>query len=165
MWHERGEPQLAKPMGPALTFNAKPAVVLVESPLTGGWPDQTDAMASSQGYTLEPDGLPVFKSALSSITIRDRIAPLADGRGLARTLTVGGKLTDWSTWVLLAEADSITPQPDGHGWVIGDREWYLDWPADPAHTPVVHVRGGKQQLVIRVTKAALEAPINYSLVW
>jgi hypothetical protein len=102
---------------------------------------------------------------LSGATIRDRIAPTADGRSLARTLTVGGKLTDWSTWVLLAEADTITPQPGGTGWIIGDREWYLDWPAGSVPTPVVHVRGGKQQLVIRVTKSVLDTAINYSLVW
>ena len=165
MWDGRGENQIAKPTGPALAFNAKPSVALVEFPLTGGWPEQADAMQSSRGYELEADGLPVFLSNLSTITMRDRIAPGTDGRGLARTLTVGGKLTDWSTWVLLAEADTITPQPGGGGWIVGDREWYLDWPADAAHTPVVHTRGGKQQLVIRVSKAALDAPINYSLVW
>ena len=164
LWHERAENQLAKPTGPAITFNARPLVALVEFPTSGGWPDQPDAMASSQGYTLEQDGTPTFLSKLSDLTIRDRIAPSADGRGLARTLTFGGKFTDWSTWVLLAEADTITPQPSG-GWVIGDREYYLDWPADPAHTPVVHTRGGKQQLVVRLSKATLEAPLNYSLVW
>ena len=165
MWHERGENQLAKPTGPAITFGGKPAVALVEFPLAGGWPEQADAMQASQGYTLEADGLPVFLATLSGTTIRDRIAPTADGRGLARTLTVGGKLTDWTTWVLLAEADMITPQPGGAGWIIGDREWYLDWPAKSAHTPIVHTRGGKQQLVVRIGKAALDAPINYSLVW
>ncbi len=165
MWDGRGENQIAKPTGPAITFSAKPTVALIEYPLTGGWPDQADAMQSSQGYTLEPDGQPVFLSRLSDTTIRDRIAPTAEGRGLARTLTVGGRLTDWSTWVLLAEADTITPQPGGTGWIIGDREWYLDWPAGSAHTPLIHQRGDKQQLVVRVTKSALDVPINYSLVW
>ena len=165
MWDGRGENQIAKPTGPALTLNAKPAVALVEFPLSGGWPDQPDAMQSSRGYVLEADGLPVFLSNLSSLTIRDRIAPAADGRGLARTVTVGGRMNDWSAWVLLAEADTITPQPGGGGWIIGDRAWYLDWPADPAHTPVVHSRGGQQQLVVRISKGVLDVPINYSLVW
>ena len=165
MWDGRGENQIAKPSGPTLDFNAKPVIALIEFPLTGGWPDQPDAMQASQGYTLEANGQPVFLSTLSHLTLRDRIAPLADGRGLARTLRVSGESTSWTTWVLLADAGVITPQPGGTGWIIGDREWYLDWPADPAHTPVVHSRGGKQQLVIRVTEPVLDVPISYDLVW
>jgi len=74
-------------------------------------------------------------------------------------------LSSWSTWVLLAEADTITPQPGGTGWIIGDRQWYLDWPGSSEFTPVIHTRNGKQQLVIRITKPVLGAPITYSLVW
>ncbi len=165
LWEGRAENQLTIPTGPSLTFGGKPTVALIEFPLTGGWPDQADAMQSSQGYTLETDGQPVFLSKLSDITIRDRVSPMVEGSGLTRSLTIGGELNSWSTWVLLAEADTITPQPGGTGWVIGDREWYLDWPSGSAHTPVIHTRNGKQQLVIRITKPALNAPINYSLVW
>jgi hypothetical protein len=165
LWEGRAENQLTIPTGPGITFGGKPTVALIEFPLTGGWPEQADAMQSSQGYTLEPDGQPVFLSKLSDLTIRDRVAPMVEGPGLTRTLTLGGGLTSWSTWVLLAEGDTITPQPGGTGWIIGDREWYLDWPGGSALTPVIHTRNGKQQLVIRVTKQALGAPINYSLVW
>ena len=122
-------------------------------------------MQSSLGYTLEPDGQPVFLSKLSDLTIRDRVAPMLEGIGLTRTLTLGGELSSWSTWVLLAEADTIIPQPSGIGWIIGDRELYLDWPSRSTHTPVIHTRNGKQQLVIRITKPGLDAPIKYSLVW
>lgn len=165
LWHERAENQLAIPTGPSLTFGGKPTVALIEFPLTGGWPEQADAMQSSQGYTLEPDGQPVFLSKLSDLTIKDRVAPMVEGSGLTRTLTIGGELNSWSTWVLLAEADTITRQPGGTGWVIGDREWYLDWPSGSSFSPVIHPRNGKQQLVIRITKPSLGAPINYSIVW
>lgn len=165
MWNARGESQLAKPAGPALTFNDKPNVVLIESASTGDWPDRPDALWTAQGYTLEADGLPVFSSALAELTFRDRIAPLPEGRGLARTLTAGGKLPSWSAWVLLAEAEQITPQPDGRGWIVGDREWYLDWPADSAVTPVLRSVRGRQQLAVPLVGASLEKPIAYSIVW
>jgi hypothetical protein len=66
--------------------------------------------------------------------------------------------------VLLAEADTITAQPAG-GWVIGDREWYLDWPSDAPHRPVVRTAGAKQQLAVPLTGGNLEKPVAYSIVW
>jgi hypothetical protein len=165
LWVNRGENQLAKPAGPAITLNAKPTVALIEYPQTSDWPDQPDAMRSSQGYTLEPNGQPVFHARLSTLTISDRIAPVPGGRGLTRTLVVTGRETSWSTWVLLAEADVITPQADGGGWIIGDRNYYLDWPANSAHRPMVRTRGGHQQLVVRLSGQTLGKPLTYMLVW
>jgi hypothetical protein len=165
MWNQRGEPQLGKPAGPALTLNAKPNVALIEFALASDWPVEPEPLWSSQGYVVEPDGLPVFLSALSKLNLRDRIAPTADGHGLTRTLEAKGELTSWSTWFLLAEASKIVAQPDGRGWIIGDREWYLDWPANASVAPVVRTRNGHQQLAVPITKTTLETPITYTLVW
>jgi hypothetical protein len=165
MWDGRGNDQTAKPAGPSLTFNGKPAIALIEYAANGDWPDQPESLWSSQGYSLETDGTPVFLASLSELAIRDRIAPVAEGRGLSRTLQFKGKLPSWSAWVLLAEADTITPQPDGQGWIIGQREWYLDWPADAAQTAVVRTVNGKQQLAVPLTNPTLEKPVRYSIVW
>ncbi len=164
MWEGRGEPQLAKPTGPSLTLNAKPTVALIDNPRTAGWPESADALQSSQGYTLEPNGQPVFLSKLSDVSIRDRLAPTADGKALTRRLDFKGSLPSWETQVLLAEADVITPQPGG-GWVIGDRDYYIDWPAGSAHQPTIRKVGDRQLLFVRLSKSTLEAPLSYSLVW
>jgi hypothetical protein len=164
MWEGRGNDQTARPEGPALTFNGKPAIALIEYAAQGDWPDQPEPLWSSQGYALEADGTPVFLSTLSELSVRDRIAAVPEGKGLTRTLNLSGRLPSWSTWVLLAEADTITAQPDG-GWVIGDREWYLDWPAQAAHRPVVRTVGAKQQLAVPLTGGNLEEPVVYTLVW
>ena len=66
--------------------------------------------------------------------------------------------------MLLAEADVITAQPRG-GWVVGDREYYLDWPADSAHQPSLRKVGDQLLLFVRLSKSTLEAPLAYSLVW
>ena len=126
---------------------------------------QPEPLWSSLGYALEPDGQPVFVSRLAEISVRDRIAPLADGRGLARQLDLKGRVPDWSAWVLLADAGMITPQPDGRGWIVGDREWYLDWPADAALTAVVRHHDGRAQLAVPLTTATLEKPIAYEIIW
>jgi Domain of Unknown Function (DUF1080) len=164
MWVDRGEPQIAKPAGPAITLNAKPAIVLLERSAYD-WPVAPETLWSSQGYTLEPDGQPVFHSKLASLTMSDRIAPTADGHGLMRTIKLSGHNTDWETWVLLAESKVITPQPDGHGYIVGDRAYYIDLPADSAVHPFVRTRNGRQQLVVPVSGSTLENPIVYTLVW
>jgi hypothetical protein len=164
MWDGRGEPQIAKPAGPAITLNAKPNIVLLEQ-AAYDWPDAPETLWSSQGYTLEPNGQPVFHFKLATLTINDRIAPTADGHGLTRTLNLSGHNTDWETWVLLAESSAITPQPDGHGYIVGDREYYLDLPADSAVHPFVRTHHGRQQLAVPVAGSAIETPIVYTLVW
>ncbi len=164
MWVNRGEPQLVKPNGPSLTLNSFPTVALIENPRTAGWPVTADAMQSSQGYTLEADGQPVFLSKLSDLSIRDRIAASPDGKMLNRRLEFKGSLPSWEAQVLLAEAESITAQPGG-GWVIGDREYYIDWPAGSPHQPAIRTVGDRQLLVVRLAKSTLEAPLSYSLVW
>jgi hypothetical protein len=164
MWDGRGENQIAKAAGPALTLNAKPTVALLERS-AHDWPDAPEALWTSDGYTLEPDGQPVFLAKLSSLTVRDRIAVSDDGRGLTRTLNLGGRNTDWQTWVLLAEGRSITPQTGGQGWIVGDREFYIDLPLDSAVRPFVRTRNGRQQLVVPVAANAITKPIIYTLVW
>ena len=164
MRETRGTDQTIKPVGPALTFNGKPTVALIEYAANGDWPDQPDALWSSQGYTLEADGQPVFLSSLANLSIRDRIAPAKEGRGLVRTLNLKGSLPSWSAWVLLAEAETITPQPSG-GWIVGQREWFLDWPADAAQRPVLRTVNGRQQLAVPLSAGLLEKPLSYSIVW
>ena len=67
--------------------------------------------------------------------------------------------------MLLAEADTITAHPNGHGWIVGDRAWFVDWPDGSPHRPLVRTSGGRQQLAVRLTKDTLEAPVTYTLVW
>ena len=164
MWEGRGEPQLAEPAGPALTLNAKPTVALLERSAYD-WPDTPDALWSSQGYTLAADGSPTFLSKLGDLSIRDRITPAADGRSLTRALTLVGRNTSWETHILLAEAATITPQPDGRGWIVGDRAYYLDLPKDSALKPTVRTRQGRQQLTIPISGGKVDRTLTYSLVW
>ena len=49
--------------------------------------------------------------------------------------------------------------------MIGDREYYLDYPASSAHRPQLQTRGGRQQLVVRLTNATLNEPLSYRLFW
>ena len=164
MWEGRGEPQLAKPAGPALTLNAKPTIALLER-ATSGWPDAPEPLWSSNGYTLDANGLPTFTAKLATLDVTDQVVPTADGRGLTRTIKLKGTNTSWQTWMLLAEAPTITAQADGQGFIVGDREYYIDLPADSVVQPFVRSRGDHQQLVLPVTAAGITKPIVYTLLW
>jgi hypothetical protein len=138
---------------------------LIEYGQEDRWPDNPDPLWISKGYKIGADGIPTFRSKLADLSVQDRIVPVDGGKGLTRTIQVSGELSAWSTWVLLAEADTIQPQPGGKGWIIGDRLWYLDWPADATTTPVVRSKGGRQQLAVPISRAALDQPITYTIIW
>jgi hypothetical protein len=165
MWEGRGNGQLGRPAGPALTFSGLPEVALIELGQEDDWPNQPDALLTFQAYKLRPDGLPIFFSRLADLKIRDEIAPAAAGIGLARSIELNGELSTWSTWVLLAAAKKIVAQPDGEGWIVGDREWYLDWPKNSDAKPVIRDHGDHQELAVSLTRALLGKPINFTVVW
>jgi hypothetical protein len=89
--------------------------------------------------------------------------PTADQSGFVRTVVVGGRRSGWPAFVLLAEAKSIRAVPGG--FVVGDRSWYLDWPEDSPHQPVLRTVGDRQLLVVPVTEKTLGKAVVYTLVW
>lgn len=163
MWYERGESQLAKPLGATIDFTGKAGVAVLETAAADGWPETPGALYASEGYRLERDGTPVFLATLASLRFSDVFAPAAEGVGLTRTVTVEGTAASWAAFVLLAEADVITPAPGG--WVIGDRQHYIDWPEASPHRPVVVAAQGRQRLVVPVGGKNPTAPVSYTLVW
>ena len=165
MWEGRSANQWAKPTGPALTLNALPTVGFLPSSPTADWPASPDPLATSEGYSVEPDGQPVFLSTLATLSIRDRIAPAADPHNITRTLTFSGVLPPGAPTVLLARARTITMQPGGTGYIVGDREYYLDLPAATAAHAVVRIVSDHQLLLLPVNATTLAQPFFYTLVW
>lgn len=163
LWHERAEDQEAHPGGPGFTIEAKPLLFQFGTH-DPRWPDRAPLNAASQGYRLEANGQPVFLYEFSGITAEDRIAPLPDGSGLTRTLKFDGKPRSRDMWALLAEGPTITAQPGGGGFFIGDRGFYLDWPKDSPVQPVLRREGDLVQLLVRVTESG-PRELTYNLVW
>jgi len=78
---------------------------------------------------------------------------------------LSGKGTSWKIHVLLAEAEMITPQPGGRGFIIGDRDYYLDVPADNILAPAVRTRNGRRQLTVAIPGCNVDRTLTYTLVW
>jgi hypothetical protein len=165
MWEGRSANQWAKPMAPAVTLHALPLIIAADPAATTPWPTEPDAATSAHGYVLEPDGQPIFLTKFGSLSIRDRIAPLPETRGLARTLTFTGPAPENTTLLLLAAAKTITAQPDGHSYQIGNHAYTVDLPAATTLRPEIRTRGDQQVLVVPVNATTLAQPLVYHLAW
>jgi hypothetical protein len=162
LWHERAEDQEARPTGPGFQIEGRP-LLFQFGDHDAHWPIRPPPHAASQGYRLEPDGQPVFRYAFSGVTVEDRIAPLADGTGLVRTLQFSGKPRERDMWALLTEGSTITAQPGG-GYVIDDRKYYLDWPKGAPTQQLIRREGGRMQLLVRITDSG-PGTVTYNLIW
>ena len=163
LWHERAEDQEAHPTGPGFSIEGRPLLFQFGAH-DDFWPVQPPQPSASLGYRLEADGQPVFKYTFSGVVAEDRIAALPDGTGLTRTLTFSGKPRDRDMWALLAEGPAITPQPGGNGYVIGERQYYLDWPKDSPLQPVLRREGDRVQLLVKVPVTGARE-LTYNLLW
>jgi len=79
MWHERGEPQLALPLGSVIVLSGAPTLAVLNDP-TAAWPDSIafDDFGN-KGYTLDKDRFPSFEFEFNGIKATDKIsAPTAN---------------------------------------------------------------------------------------
>jgi hypothetical protein len=84
MWHERGEPQTAAPLGATVILAGTCPVYDATS--------SRDSIADYKykGYTITGTGAPVFKYEYRNVSITDQILPAEMGKGLSRTMKVSG---------------------------------------------------------------------------
>ena len=165
MWHERGEPQLAQPLGSVLEQSGRPVVLRMSE--DGTAPPDSTLPYEYVGYRLDEAGRPTFRYRLEGVKIEDRLRPIDQGRALARELTLA---TDASApeagryFVHLAEADRIEPQEDG-SYRIGDNQYYLDVRETGGEQPVIQEEGGRQALLLPVRLQEGTTTLNYTILW
>lgn len=147
MWHERGEPQTASPLG-------APIVLAGNCPVY----DKTstkDSIADYQykGYTLS-SGLPTFAYSYKTLSIKDRIQP--EGKGLKRSISVSGEGKE-KTMIRIAQASSITPLGKGL-YSIGNQAYFVQ--LAPDIYPKIENFLGQQVLLLPAGET-----IQYQLIW
>ncbi|MEY2648448.1 MAG: hypothetical protein RL282_1161 [Bacteroidota bacterium] len=150
MWHERGEPQTATPLGaPIVLFGTSP---IYDKTLT------KDSIADYQykGYTLSANGHPQFQYAYKNWMLQDQIVPGDNSRGLKRSITVTGEGKD-KTMIRIAQAKSITPLGNGL-YSMGDQEYFVQ--LTPGLFPKIENYQGGQVLLMSANE-----PIQYQLIW
>lgn len=147
MWHERGEPQTATPLG-------APIVLAGNCPIYEKTTTK-DSIADYQykGYTLKT-GLPTFAYTYKALSIKDKIQP--EGKGLKRSISVTGEGKE-KTMIRIAQGSSITPLGNGL-YSIGNQAYFVQIAA--GQYPKIEGFLGQQVLLLPAGET-----IEYQLIW
>jgi len=163
MWHERGEKQLARPLGAPLEFAGIPCIAEL-SAKDAAWPDSIREDSSSytnRGYKLLPNNLPVFFYTLHSWSVEDYLHPRGDGKGLEREVTITGNNSgnNANAYWLMGSGGLIEKLPDG-SYAIDDKHYYIETQDKPE---IVESKGW-YRLVLPL-QAGKTTNIHYSIIW
>ncbi len=165
MWHERGEDQLAQPLGSVLTLPGTVSLAFLAD-ANAVWPDSLgETEFRRDGYSLDTGGRPTFLYRIRGIAVEDAVRPDTSGRSLVRDLHLRAASTGAGAglYVQLAAASTITRERDG-SYAVGDRSFYIALPRDVPQ-PIVRRQGDHDELVTPVQFSRGEARIMYALIW
>lgn len=157
MWNERGEPQLAKPIGSVITLSENPALSILTD-MNDAWIDSIGFDDfKNEGYTLDKQRNPSFEYETGGYHVWDKIAVGNDTRSLVRELTVTN--VPANLYSRIAKASSISSLGKGL-YVIGDKSYYIQ--IDEKLKPSVRNTAGGVELIVPVSE---NKTITYSLIW
>lgn len=164
MWHERGNDQIAEPLGSRLILPGTPSLAFLAGE-NAAWPDSVGAAAgyTLNGYELDPVGRPTFHYRLRAVEVDDRLRPGDDGASLRRELRLRAPDGTSGLFLRLAAGDTIRPRSDG-SFVVGDMSYYIASAAGAAR-PVVRGHAGQQELLMPVQFRGGEANFSYTMTW
>ena len=150
MWHERGEPQTASPLGAPIVLAGKSLVY-----------DKTNTKDSIadlmyKGYVLSEVRLPIFNYQYKTLKIQDQITPADKGRGLTRTISISGEGKE-KQMIRIAQGSQITPLGGGL-YAVGDQSYYIQ--VSPAAFPKIENFNGEQVMLLPAADQ-----VQYSLIW
>ena len=157
MWYERGEPQLAKPLGSVIVLSDAPSLAVLAGQDTP-WPDSVafDDF-HNKGYTLDEFRFPSFEYEYNGISVTDKIsAPSANS--LLRKITV----TDPPAGLYARIAMGTTIESLGKGmYAIDDRSYYISM--DESIKPLIRQTQGGKELLVLMDKHSNS--LTYSMSW
>lgn len=156
MWHERGEPQLAKPMGALQVLSDAPALAVLGGSDTP-WPDSIPFDDfHNKGYVLDASRFATYQYDFNGIDVTDKVS--AQANGLTRQVVVTGAPAN--LYCRIAEAEKI--QDLGNGlYAINDRAYYIQL-AEGTKAATRQMPNGKE-LIVPVTAGS--ASLTYSIIW
>ena len=161
MWFERGEPQLAKPLGPKVEFYAGPAVAILNND-SDNWPNEIwlDKPYKHEGYSLDENGYPSFKMKVGDVSMSDKITPDTQEHKFIRNIKLGKTVEN--TYVKLAEGKEIEQLPDGT-YAINDKEYYLTIDKSEGGNMIVRNTGSLKELLFKAEGGVSD--IIYETIW
>ncbi|GAA4452336.1 hypothetical protein GCM10023189_15590 [Nibrella saemangeumensis] len=159
MWHERGEPQLLRPIGTNVYLPGQSPLMALNSD-QAAWSDSLgENVLKYQGLTIDKQGMPVMEYKLAGVTVTDAIRP--EGGALTRTLNLTGSATA-PVYCRIAAGSSIEEVGKGV-YAVNDRSYYVR--LDPKAKPRVRQSGNKQELLLPVAMKNSTGSVQYSILF
>jgi len=160
MWFERGEPQVAAPMGPAILLSDHFPFVMDKASL----PDSLDPVASLhyKGYQFDTKRYPAFMYEYNKNLVTDRFKPYENGKGLERIITIQPSGTNTNAVFRIAEGKQITDLGNGL-YAIDDQSYYLQLLPTNGQMPKPFIQDGTKQKELLLNATVNE--LHYALVW
>ncbi|WP_266363815.1 PA14 domain-containing protein [Tellurirhabdus rosea] len=151
MWHERGEPQLLKPIGTLVSLGGQPTLAALND-ANQVWPDSLNDEKDFlyKGWKLDADGYPTLQYSYRGAAISDFIKPISNG--LSRTLTVNGGP---GLYCRLAAGKDVEEVRKGL-YAVDNHSYYIQ--LDPKAKPVIR---NNRELLLPVSNGT----IQYSIIW
>ena len=157
MWHERGEPQLAKPLGSVIILSDAPSLAVLTDP-GAAWPDSIafDDF-NNKGYTLDENRFPSFEYEYKNIKATDKISsPTATSLIREISLTTPPE----NLYARIAIGKSIGKVGKGL-YAVDDRCYYLE--LDETIKPLIRDTPRGKEMLVPITGNSKS--ITYSLMW
>jgi hypothetical protein len=157
MWRQRGEPQLAKPLGAVIVLSDAPALALLGNP-DQAWPDSVafDDF-QNKGYTLDANRFPSFQYSFNGISVSDKISA-KEPSSLVRQL----KITDAPKGLYLRLAAAAEIASLGNGlYAIGNKSFYIT--LDNSQQPIIRKSKLGKELIVAIPSAT--STYSYSITW
>ena len=157
MWEERGEPQLAVPLGSVVTLSNAPVVAALNSD-NDAWPDSVSFDDQiTYGYVLDKNRAPTFMYIIKGIEVNDSISKLPDGQGLMRTISVSHPSAN--IYVRLGESPVIE-NISGDLYALNGKSYFIR--IDKKYKPVIRQSAKGKELIVKYDAAN---PVTYSIIW
>lgn len=157
MWHERGEPQLAKPLGSVIALSESPSLAVLTNQ-NAAWPDSIGFDDfKNLGYTLDKQRNPSFEYETGAYHVWDKISFSNEGRSLIRQINVTNAPAN--LYCRIANASAVNAIGKGL-YVIGDKTYYIQ--LDEKLNPFIRQTPRGAELVVPVTE---NKQVSYSMIW
>lgn len=163
MWHERGEPQTATPLGAAISQSGRCALALVmneENVLPDTLNSETDLIYKS--LALDAKGYPTFNYRYKSLAMEDALKPNTAINGLTRTLTLKNLPIAEMLIVRMGEGSSIEEVSENTFAI--DNRYYIQYIPQGKTKPAIRNSGNKKELVLEYN-SKIGSSISYSIIW
>lgn len=163
MWIHRGEPQVAEPWGPPISFAGKPTIAKLSNDKQS-WPDSVSwNKLQVEGYSISDSGWPVFNYKLGDVRVHDHFEGSVEDRRLVRTIRFESTKIQEGLWVQLASGKNIIQNENEY--IVDDRSYYLNLMDNGELEPKLVQHENKHDLRVPLLTNSTEAVIKYKMIW